>query len=313
MIPLLSFNGECSNIREEKLQRERTDNQIAEMKKSGNYYGEATVEIKNYVNADEAENSATAKAKTALTSMIQSRITVDFEENLKSSKDEVEKKLEGKTKIYANALLHGVAPVAYRDYPKKGRIYAIAVISKTKYQADVESDIRERKESVLTPLREGIKALNQGNIVVAINNFVASNEKLQDDFGGTNLNEDVDGDGTMEEVGSYLSARLTEIMSRIEIRTGDERIAFDNKGNLNKRPTIEVRYIKSDKEHIPVNGMPLIIESDNKQISVNNSHINSDMSGQADVPISNVLINGLYRIACYADTARGSVNKMLDL
>lgn len=278
--------------KKEKAERERAKKEINEKLKNPQYYcAEALAELKEFKDfLWDTKKAARERAREELAKRIKVRVVSTVVDIIKSNKEQVEEILESKTQTYCDELLEEIEVRDYGDYPKKGVVTAIAYILENKYTESVERDLRNKKGWIITPLSEGIKAAEQKNFGLALSQFIKSRKTLFDNFEGIPMNEDITGDGKPEEIGGFLSARIGEIISHIEIKTMDEKIPFDNEGIVSKKPTVFVFYIDS-RGKTPVSGIPLKVDFVRGSGNISKIPLQTGIQGDAQIPIESVNID----------------------
>lgn len=276
----------------EKTEKDKGIKEITEKMKDSRYCcADALAELKEFNGILwDTKNAARSRARDELSKRIKVRIVSTAVDILRSDKKHVEDKFESKIQSYCDQLLEGVDVRDCRDYPKKGEVTAIAFILESKYRETVESDLKNRKGWVLTPLLEGVKAAKQKNIGFALTQFIEARNKLFDNFEDVPVNEDVTGDGKPEEIGGFLSARIGEIISRIELKTIEEKIHFDSNGNITKKPTVFALYT-DEKGKTHISGVPLKANFVKGSGSISDTPLQTGMQGDTEIPVETVNID----------------------
>ncbi|MFH1824487.1 MAG: hypothetical protein ABH873_04595 [Candidatus Firestonebacteria bacterium] len=278
--------------RRERLAWEKADKEVNEKLKDPNYYCEkALAEYAEFDgNSWKTIEEAKKRARLELAKRLKVRVINTVSDTIKKDNKLVEEKFESKTTTYVDALLENVKVEEFEKYREKDQVTAIAYLPVRIYKDKVEADLKSKKISISTPFEQGLEAMKQKNYGQALTQFINSRAKLVDSFSGL-LNEDIDEDGKTEDVGGILSARISEIVNNLELKSLDDKIFFDSDGKITKKPTVFVSYRVDSNNRQPVSGIPLKVAFIKGEGKISEVPLKTSGQGDLEIPIENINVD----------------------
>jgi len=274
---------------QEKIRIQEIKKEIKEIKKNPEvYYGEAFAEIKRFEgDLWEATQQARKRAREQLNEYIKVRVNTSLRQVLKVGKKEYKKEIEDMTCLYADKVLEEVNYHDFPDYPRKGLVTCLAVVSKARYKQTVLKELENKKTKIITHLRAGLKALKAELISQAIDNFIQAKKWYEEFFKSVPLNMDLDKDGKIEETGAVIDVYLTSVLKCLEFRREEKRYTYGMDGEVIRKPFVFV-YYREKKKKVPVSGLPLKAEFVQGEGKISEMELVTGDSGDVEIPVEYV-------------------------
>ncbi|MFQ3675243.1 MAG: hypothetical protein SNJ64_01705, partial [Endomicrobiia bacterium] len=218
-----------------KQQWEQKDKEIKNFFISGEYIIEQSVEkVANISEVSQKINFAEQKAISKLKNMLKSNIKNTILDILKISGSSVE--IENIQLEYLNLLLGDIKTKTYLDYPKSNNVTVLVYIEKSNYNSKVSKSITDRKNVVLTLIKEALFAEEQKNISLSLMQYIESRKQLEKLFPNISITEQLPPSSKTVELRSFVNSRIRDIISNLQIRVGEGKYYFNSRGEVIRRP-----------------------------------------------------------------------------
>ncbi|MFH1956902.1 MAG: hypothetical protein ABIJ15_00310 [bacterium] len=273
-------------VDKEKIRVQEIKKEIKEVKKNPEiYFGEAFAEVKKF-DGDlwKTTEEARKRARQQLNEYIKIRVDTSLRQVLSMGKDGYKKEIEDITELYADKVLEEIEYQDYPDYPKKGLVTVIAVVSKEKYKQTVLKELENKKAKIITHLRAGLKAYKSKLITQALHNFIQAQMWYEEFFHQVPLNMDIDNDGKTEELGALIDVYLSSMLKSIKFSRGEKRYTYGLDGRIIKKPQISV-YFEEEEKEIPVSRLPLTAKFVRGEGNISDLKLITGDYGEAVIPV----------------------------
>ncbi len=231
------------------------------------YFGEGVANIGSDIGLckEKARKSALKYLAEHIEVKVESDVKVIINKNFqKSSSDynsEIEKRFNEKLKIYTSQVLTDIhESKLFPDYPRKGDATYFVYIYKKDYEEKVKKDLNQKKNYIISNIKNGDENFNKGNYVLAIKDYVNAEKMKKSFFSNIPVYEDINSTGNKIELSHLVKNKITDFFSKIELSLLNNDFQYSPKGKLSKNPEIYAQYIDKNNEKHIVKGLPLTIE-----------------------------------------------------
>lgn len=221
-----------------------------------NYWGEGIANIDK--DLGQTKIDAKNRALGDLTQKIEIRIETELTTVLSASADKVVKdEFNEKIGVYTRQVITNVKELYFIDYPKKRILTYIVYIPKSDFERQVSEDLEAKRLSLRQAIIDADRIFLEGQHMAALSGWISAAQAASSFFGRLPLQDDLDNDGTKEDVFQAIVGRTNRLLAGLTISfLNDKPIRYTSSGVLTSKPTIIVQYekdlVKTGVKAVPV-------------------------------------------------------------
>lgn len=257
------------------------------------YWGEGITRISKDLGYSimEAKN----RARTDLSQKIEVHIISDFRSILELNENQkVSEKYRERICVYSDKVFTNLKEEYYIDYPKRGNVTYFVYIRKDDYRKQVQSDLEEKKKTIVSLIRQGKDRLKTSDVAGALRSWSKARLLMHTFFKDLPVNAKLFNGNPVD-----LNRKITKLVSECIALLSIEPIIPGNlQYNSNGVITpakfdICAYYKKGGKEKAGISQIPILCEVIEGKVEANRKVLTRDY-GEASIYLSK--INPKYKI-----------------